>query len=70
MITLFDQETILKNYVAAEKRKSRDEGQAEGENKLGRLINVLISNNRSADVIKASIDVDARQKLYSEFEIV
>ena len=66
MTTLFDQETVMKNHDATIRRKSR----AEGEDKLGRLINALVSSHRTEDVIKASNDADAREKLYAEFRIM
>ena len=45
------------------------DGCAEGEEKLARLINILVANNRNEDVIKAVTDSEKRQKLYAEFSI-
>ena len=41
-----------------------------GEARLGKLINLLLQNNRIEDVKKASVDKEARKKFYKEFGII
>ncbi len=41
-----------------------------GEARLGKLINLLLQNNRIEDVKKASFDKEARKKFYKEFGII
>ena len=47
----------------------RDEGRLEGENKLARLMNKLMVSGRNDDALKATIDEQYRQILYTEFGI-
>lgn len=45
-------------------------GQAQGEARLGKLINLLLQDNRIEDATKASVDEEARKKFYKEFGII
>lgn len=45
-------------------------GKAEGEAKLGKLVNLLLQDNRVEDVKMASADEEARKKFYKEFGII
>ena len=45
-------------------------GRAQGEERLGKLINLLLQDNRIEDVKKASVDEEARKKFYKEFGII
>ncbi len=49
--------------------KGREEGRAEGENKLARLISCLLSNGKADDVETAVKDIDKRQQLYLQYGI-
>ena len=49
--------------------KGRNEGRAEGENKLGALFRALEETGRKDDAFKAASDEKYRQKLYEEFGI-
>ena len=51
------------------KEEGREEGREEGEDKLGRLINALLSAGRVDDISKAATDTAARATLYTEFNI-
>ena len=42
----------------------------EGEDKLGRLVSLLISRGRTADAQKAAVNREARRALYEEFNII
>lgn len=48
----------------------REEGREEGEDKLGRLVALLIANGRTGDVQRAAADKVSRNNLYEEFNIV
>ena len=57
---------------AAEIRKKgradgRVEGIAEGEERMGKLSELLVNMDRTKDIIKAVQDITYRQKLYREF---
>lgn len=43
--------------------------EADGENKMGKLINILLNQGRTEDLSKAANDSDFRQQLYQEFQI-
>ena len=49
--------------------KGRAEGQAKGEDRLSRLVAVLISKNRFKDIEEMTRSVEYRNKLYAEFGI-
>ena len=49
---------------AAEIRKK---GEARGEERMGKLSELLVSMDRTKDIIKAVQDITYRQKLYKEF---
>ena len=50
-------------------RKSRAEGRAEGENRLGTLMTKLREMNRTEDAFRAANDPEYRNRLYREFKI-
>ena len=61
----------ITEYNEAETMKMfREEGKEEGEDKLGRLVSLLILKGRTGDVEKAATDKAARANLYEEFGIV
>ena len=59
-----------KTFVDGIKAEGIAEGIGEGEDKLGKLINLLMKSNRSEDVTKAATDKEARKKLYKEFGMI
>lgn len=50
-------------------RKGREEGREEGENRLARLMQALISSGRNDDLEKAVFDQDYRKQLYAEVNL-
>ena len=60
MLSLFDDETIMKNHDAALERKSRQEGEKagrkEGLRAASDLMNFLWRNGRGEDALRASSD--------------
>ena len=61
----------ITEYNEAETMKMfREEGREEGEDKLGRLVSLLISKGRTGDIEKAATDKAVRANLYREFEII
>ncbi|MBR1741390.1 MAG: hypothetical protein IJ733_05880 [Lachnospiraceae bacterium] len=48
----------------------KEEGEENGENKMGKLVEKLLSLGRTADLQKAATDKDIRHTLYKEFHIV
>lgn len=65
-ITEYDEAETMRLF----KEEGRIEGRTEGENQLGRLIDILLANKRMEDIQKAAIDKEARGKLYEEFHII
>ena len=45
-------------------------GEARGESRLGNLVNRLMKDGRTDDVIKASTDEEARKQFYREYGII
>lgn len=76
MLTLFDQETIIKNHDASVARKAKAEGRVEGraegqkeaKKETTALMAFLAKNGRTDDIVKASIDEGFLEKLLSEFK--
>jgi hypothetical protein len=46
-----------------------NQGRAEGENQMAKLIQLLLAEGRTEDVAAAASDVTARNRLYREFGI-
>ncbi len=63
-------DVVYENILKKGEVKGKAEGKAEGEAKLGKLINLLLQDNRVEDVKKASADEEARKKFYKEFGII
>ena len=72
MLSLFDDETIMKNHDAALERKSRQEGEKkgrkEGRKETGELLNFLWRNGRGEDALRASSDETYLEQLLAEFQ--
>ena len=64
-LTEYNEEETMQMF----KEEGRQEGRAEGEDKLGQLIEVLISSGRTEDVKKVATDKVARRTLYREYNI-
>jgi flagellar biosynthesis/type III secretory pathway protein FliH len=45
------------------------EGEVKGEDRLAKLINQLMSENRLDDVTKVTMDTDYRKELYAKYNI-
>ena len=58
-------EEVKTMYSLGAKKKKKAE--REGEERMGRLSELLVQLNRSMDIVKAVQDVTYRQKLYQEF---
>ena len=52
------------------REEGRKAGKEEGEDKLGKLVALLILKGRTGDVEKAATDKTARANLYEEFGIL
>ena len=63
-------DVVYENILKKGEVKGKAEGKAEGEAQLGKLIHLLLQNNRIEDVKKASVDEEARKKFYKEFGII
>jgi hypothetical protein len=51
------------------KKEGMTEGEAKGEDRLAKLINRLMSENRLDDVTKVTMDTDYRKELYAKYSI-
>lgn len=71
MLSLFDEETLMKNHDATIERKVRKEalreGRIEGRKETTDLLNYLWENNRGDDAIRASKDEHFLEQLLEEF---
>ena len=56
--------------ISIGKETGRREGILQGENLLGRLVNLLVEKGRIDDVARASTDPEVRQQLYKEFHLI
>ena len=65
MVMLFDQEYAVKQFGRAQKQ----EGQIEGQNRLGALMTELFALGRIEDARRAASDAEYRDKLYKEFRM-
>ena len=53
----------------SEMKHARDEGIAKGENRMGKLMAMLSTQNRLEDIKRASTNASFRKKLYKEYGI-
>ncbi len=51
------------------KEEGRREGRREGEDKFGKLMEILLGAGRTSDAKKAATDRSERMRLYKEFGI-
>lgn len=68
-ITEYNEAETMQMFKQEGWEEGRREGRNEGEDKLGKLIALLISKGREADVQKAAVSREARIALYKEFDI-
>ena len=73
-ITEYNEAETMKMFREEGREEGRQEGRKvgkeEGEDKLGRLVSLLILKGRAGDIEKAATDKAARANLYEEFGIV
>ena len=60
---------IMKEERQKGRQAGRTEGRTEGEEKLAKLIQLLLNNNRMEDILKVTKNRTYRRKLYQEYEI-
>lgn len=65
-ITEYNEAETMKMF----REEGRKAGKEEGEDKLGKLVALLILKGRTGDVEKAATDKTARANLYEEFGIL
>lgn len=63
------EEFDLNKQLALERKDGFAEGYMEGEEKFARLTKLLISDSRTDDLLKATMDSDFRILLYNEYNI-
>ena len=65
MVMLFDQEYAVQQYGKAQK----EEGRAEGEGNLAKLMSILLEKGLVQDAQKAATDKGFRDRLYAEYQL-
>ncbi len=65
----YEAKTILKRGIAQGEKRGLEQGIPQGEEKLSRLIEKLITDNRQQDVLQVTQDKKYREKLYEEYRI-
>lgn len=68
-ITEYDEVRTMNMIREEGIEEGREEGREEGQNKLGRLITVLISQGRMDEIGLAAKDAEFRNRLYEELQI-
>ena len=69
MMTLFDDETIMRNHDARMLREGEAKGKAKAENRLKKLTNILHAAGRIDDIVHAAGDPEYADKLCKELGI-
>ena len=59
----------MEDWAAEERAEGRAEGRVEGEERLGKLICVLLSQDKVEEVKKVAEDVGARKEYYTLYNI-
>ena len=65
LLTEYD-EKAEREYL---RKQSREEGVQQGEDRVNRLIRLLLEQNRIADIEKSVKNPDYQKKLFQEFDI-
>ena len=65
LLTEYDESRTMELF----KEEGRAEGRAEGEDRIGRLIQRLNADGRNAEIIRAASDPAYRKRLYAEYGI-
>ena len=68
-ISLFDDETIMRNHDARMLREGEAKGKAKAENRLKKLTNILHAAGRIDDIVHAAGDPEYADKLCKELGI-
>lgn len=69
-VTKYNEAETMKRFREEGREEGRKEGRKEGEDRLGRLVSLLIMKGRTGDAQKAATDKAARENLYQEFGIL
>ena len=69
-ITEYNEAETMQMFREEGREEGRKEGREEGTEQLGKLISLLISNERTDDIQKAATDKEARADIYKEFNIL
>ena len=73
-ITEYNEEETMQMIREESREEGREEGRQQGEengeNKMGKLIDILLSLGRTADLQKVATDRNVRHSLYKEFNIL
>lgn len=68
-ITEYNEAETMRRLRQEGLEEGRKEGRSEGEDKLGKLVSLLISQGRNNDIQRAAVNREARMALYEEFGI-
>ena len=59
----------LTKKLNASRAEGEREGRQEGENRMAKLINLLLNQGRTEDISRVTVDPEYRSQLYNEFQI-
>lgn len=65
LLTEYDEQAHIKN----EREIALEEGRVEGEERLSKLVRILLENGRNDDLNRAMTDADYRKQLYQEYNL-
>ncbi len=67
--TEYNEELHLKNIMAEARAEGRAEGITEGEERMSKLINILLSQQNYADLERVTTDKDFLQECFTLYNI-
>lgn len=68
--TMLEQEARVQGRIQGreeDRAEGREKGRAEGEGRYGRLVALLLEQDRLDDIRRANVDPDLRERLFREF---
>lgn len=69
LLTEYDEQAHIKSEREIALEKGREEGREEGENRLAKLVQMLLDIGHTDDLNRAMVDTNYRKQLFQEFNL-
>ena len=70
LATEYDEKKVSELFFRDGKAEGIAEGKAEGQESMGKLVNILLDDNRIDDIRRVSVDVAYRNELLKQYGLI